>query len=877
MLEPELILKSTPPRLPRSALERPRFARMWEEVRERTAVGVIAPAGFGKTTLLLQWRRLWLQHGGAVAWLTVDAQDEPARFALGLLHSLRHATGHAAFARLAAGCAAQPERQVEAMTALLAEVAQIGLETVLMLDDAERLPEPSAHLLAYLLHNAPPNLHLLVGSRRPLAIVIAELVAKGGVVILRSEELRLQPEESFAILQRRFGGRIGLDDCAHLHQACEGWPIGLQLACASIERAPDLPAAVRSMSGRHADLADYFLQSLYAQLPAELAEFLVQVSILERMNVELCEALTGCGSAREYLERVMLDTPFLSAAEGEDWMRLHPLARDFLLARFEALPLETREIFHCRAYHWFARRDRFHEAASHALAAGDLSATQAHAARSLWTLGTQGRLAEARAWLEQIPAQTLHEDVELRLVAAWIMVFGERNGEALRISQAVLADPASTPRTRVIASRVAAAAAAYADRLGLLPGIFRDWPGVEAGPPDPIYVVSGRNARSVWELHRGATAKVREISGAPAPEGDSLPLALAFSRALLALAHLWEGDLARVEETLRGALAEADREGGRRGMVPSLFAPILAAALQQRGQHTAALAMLADRLDVVERVSLPDAILLAYLTLSKASLGLGDERRALQVLEDLEDFALRRGLPRLLAHSLAERVRLHAWRQRPEAAEALLDRLDTLAARFDEADFAPFEPQFHLLLATARGSVVLARAQAEAAAAQLAEAEGLAAQLGRARDQLALKLLRVELARQRGDAGAHALLQEVLDLAALRGDRTLLAEAPPVLQAMEGAGQAARQESAAKMVEAGTDSMPLVVGGLLTPKEAHVLGLLSQGLSNKLIARAMEISDETVKWHLKNLFAKLSAGSRKHAVGRARLLGLIPG
>jgi LuxR family maltose regulon positive regulatory protein len=66
-----------------------------------------------------------------------------------------------------------------------------------------------------------------------------------------------------------------------------------------------------------------------------------------------------------------------------------------------------------------------------------------------------------------------------------------------------------------------------------------------------------------------------------------------------------------------------------------------------------------------------------------------------------------------------------------------------------------------------------------------------------------------------------------------------------------------------------------MAGGLLTPKEAHVLGLLSQGMSNKLIARAMEISEETVKWHLKNLFAKLSAGTRKHAVGRARLLGLI--
>jgi LuxR family maltose regulon positive regulatory protein len=877
MLETELILKSTPPRLPRSALERARFARLWQDVRERAAVGVIAPAGFGKTTLLLQWRRLWLQHGGVVAWLTVDAQDEPGRFALGLLHSLRHATGRGGFEQLARRCAAQPDRELEAMTALLAEVAQLGLETVLMFDDAERLPDASTRLLAYLLHNAPANLHLLVGSRRPLEIETAELSAKGRLAVLRSADLRLHAEESFEILQRRFGGRIALDEAAHLHEATEGWPIGLQLACAAIERAPELSAAVRSMSGRHADLADYFMQSLYSRLPPALAEFLVQVCILERLNAELCEALTACGCAADYLSRLMLDTPFLTAAEGEEWMRLHPLARDFLLARFEALPLESREVFHCRAYHWFARRDRFHEAASHALAAGDLSATQAHAARSLWTLGTQGRLAEARAWLEQIPAQTLEEDVELRLIAAWIMVFGERNGEALQIAQAVLADPAATPATRLIASRVASGAASYADRLGLLPGIFRAWPSLEALGADPVYTVSGRNTVSVLALHRGDTAGVRATSGSPPPEGsaDTLPLALAFARALVALSWLWDGDLARVDDTLRAALAEADREGGRRGMVPSLYAPILASALQQRGEHEAALATLADRLDVIERVSLPDAILLSYLTLARASLGLGDERRALQVLEDLEDFSVRRGLPRLAAYSLAERVGMHALRKRLETAEALLDRLDSLASRFDEPDFAPFEPQFQLLLAGARTRVALARGQEEAAATQLAEAEGLAARLGRGRDQMALKLLRVELLRERDPSGARALLEEVLGLAALRGDRTVLGEAPPAVARM--AAELTGPQVALAPAVAAFEPVPVVVGGLLTPKEAHVLALLSQGMSNKLIARAMEISDETVKWHLKNLFAKLSAGTRKHAVGRARLLGLIAG
>jgi LuxR family maltose regulon positive regulatory protein len=872
MFEPELILKSTPPRLPRGAIERARLSKLWRDVRQCTAVGVIAPAGFGKTTLLLQWRRQWLQSGAAVAWLSVDGQDEPARFALGLLRSLRAATARTAFEALALRFAEQPQRELETMTALLAEIAQIGVETVLMLDDAERLPEASIRLLDYLLHNAPPNLHVLVGSRRPLAIATAEIAARGNLATLRADELRLSLEEATEILQRRFGTRISLDECARLHEATEGWAIGLQLASAAIERAPDLSAAVASMSGRHADIAQYFLQSLLARLPVPVFEFLVQVSVLERINEELCETLTQCGRSSEYLALLAEETPFLHAAEGEPWLRLHPLARDFLRERFDSLPLEAREIFHCRAYHWFARRDRFHEAACHALAAGDLSATQSHAARSLWTLGTQGKLAEASAWLERIPAQVLEADVELRLIAAWIMVFGERNGEALRVASAVLDDPASAPHIRLVATRVAAGAAAYADRIGLITVIFRAWPDPGSSHEDPIYTLSWNNTCSLLALHRGDSDEVRQRAAAAPAQGSSetLTLALAFSRALASLSLLWDGDIAAAEAKLRPLLAQGERDGGRRAMVPCLYAPMIATCVQARGDHAGALALLADRLDVIERIGLPDAILFAYLAMAKAVAGQGDERRALRVLEDLEAFAQRRDLPRLAMHSLAERVRMHAQRNHLETAEVLLDRLDSLAARFDEPELLPFEPQFELALAMARARLALARGQAAAAAPQLAQAEAIAAKLRRSADQLAVKLLRADLARLRDDEDADTLIQEAVGLASLSGDRNLLAEAPASIRG--GSGQAAAPVAS---VRVPAEPVAVMAGGLLTPKEAHVLGLLSQGMSNKLIARAMEISEETVKWHLKNLFAKLSAGTRKHAVGRARLLGLI--
>jgi LuxR family maltose regulon positive regulatory protein len=424
-----------------------------------------------------------------------------------------------------------------------------------------------------------------------------------------------------------------------------------------------------------------------------------------------------------------------------------------------------------------------------------------------------------------------------------------------------------------MAARVAAGAACYSDRIGLLPAMFRTWPESDVIIDDPVYEVALQNTLAVLALHRGDSAEVR-LRAAAAPtdsSSETLPLALAFSRGLAALSLLWDGEVAAAEAKLRPLLAQSEREGGRRAMVPCLYAPILAAAVQARGDHDGAQALLADRLDVIEHLGVPDTILCAYLTLAKAAAAQGDERRALDVLEDLEVFAQRRDLPRLVMHSLAERVRLHLRRNRRETAESLLDRLDSLAGRFDQPELLPFEPQFELVLAIARARLALARGQAVAAGPQLDQAEALAARLRRVDDQQVVKLLRVELARVRGNEDPNELMQEALEIAALSENRNLLAEAPPAVTRMHGLVAGPPQPASPDPV--GT--VQVIAGGLLTPKEAHILGLLSRGMSNKLIARAMEISEETVKWHLKNLFAKLSAGTRKHAVGRARLLGLI--
>jgi LuxR family maltose regulon positive regulatory protein len=884
MSEHEFILKVTPPRLPRGVLERARLLESWTLARERTATAVVAPAGLGKTTLLLQWRRHWMAQGALVAWLGGDALDEPARFVQALLKAVRVASGRTVFDALAEQHGSVTGPQSEALTALLAEIALLGSETVLVVDEAERVPEATVRqCLQYLLLNAPANLHVVLGSRTPLPLQTSELAAKGNFAVLDTGDLRLRLEESIEILDKRLGARLDLDQQARLHDAVEGWPIALQLAIARIEREPSPAMALETFSARRGDIRNYFAEALFSRLPPAQTEFLVRVAPLEYLNAPLCEAVTQDPKASELLDRMIRDTPIVTVAGHEDWVRLHPLARDFLLHRFEQIgPAEQSQV-HTRAAEWFAAHDCFHEAAGHALAAGDSHAGHAYAMRSLWALGTAGKLAEAREWLARIPPRLLDADLSTKLVAAWVFALGERNEDALQFGLEIAAAPATGPCQRMAALRVAGGAALFADRLGLVPRVLAQWPQ-DQPVEDPLYAVAPLNARAVLALHAGATGEARDRVARAVAYGHagSLQLAFALAQAIAGLSHLWDGDACQAEAVLQPMLAVAEQEHGRRSVVACVYAAILAAAQVELDRPALAQALLANRLDVIEN-SFPDIVLAAYRALASIALRQGDERRALVALEGLAALAKRRQLPRLRLYSLAERVRIHAVAGRLETAQRLVAAIDHLAGAFRQDDFLPFEPQYLLASAIAKAYLALAQTDVEQAERQLAHADALAAQLRRGHDTRVVKVLRAVAAHRRDPAAAEALLAEAHGLAKIGGSAHLLADVHPLAAQMLEPGRTAVASKVAHATRSMATPLPAAAAsretpprpGLLTMKEAEVLRLLDKGMSNKLIARTLDVSSETVKWHLKNLYQKLSAGTRRHAVDRARLLGLV--
>lgn len=881
-----LLLKVTPPRVARHQLVRPRLQGDDEKIRDFPVILVQAPAGFGKTSLLAQWRREHLAHGRVVAWLSAQAQDNVPRLVQGLALAVRTGSGRSTFGHtLLAGAA---PAGLEGVTVWLAEVAQTAMDIVLIVDEIDRLPEATREALAYLLRNAPPNLRVVVAARADCRLDIDDLVAYGSCTAVGPQQLRFQLDETIELVRARFGTRVDRDTSARLHELTEGWPLGLQLALSVMAAGGDPQAEIAVMAAHGGALRDQFVNLLLANLkPADVA-FLTRIAILDPLHPELCRSVVQDDGAGERIERLAQDTPVFAAGEASDWLRMHALARDELQRRFAQLPAAEQAALHARAAEGLAARGLLGAAAQHALAAGRRDAAYDLAERSLYeSLMTQGRQSTVLEWLARMPAEEVDRRPRLLLAAAWSLALSERHEEANRYVERMLAQPAADAALRCECALIQSGAAVYADDPDLFAELHDPW---AQDPPlkDPLLLQVHANRSAFRTLLEGEPALAR-LRQQQAPRGDTelAPGYLgSWSDFILGLSFLWEGQVLLVEKLLRPTLARAEGELGRRSPFTCMLAALLAAALWERNEPDEAAALLANRLDVLERSGLPEAVLLGFRTMARIAAAEGAEHRALELLGALDAVGTARRLPRLCIASRADQVRLHARRFRPETCRDLCVQIDTLLAAADAPPGRLWRRSVTLLREVAFAHAAIATQDWRRAAEALARADGAVQSVRLGRLHIELLGLRAWALDRCGERSL-ALLREAADLAAAYGLLRVFDDAHPAL------GDWVRQSLAAGSTPAGPGPLaaPLrtpppaapanraraTPSMVLTPKEREVLELAARSLSNKEIGLAMQVGEETIKWHMKNLFAKLDAGTRKQVVQRARILGLLEG
>jgi len=882
-----LLLKVTPARVPRDLLVRQRLSTDDPDLRERPAIVVQAPAGFGKTALLAQWRREHLARGTVVAWLSAQEEDAPQRFVQSLALAVRVGSGRPTFGHTMLEGAGAAAPGLEGITVWLAEVAQSALDIVLIIDEAERLPDASRDALTYLIHNAPSNLRVVVAARPECDLGVNDLVSYGHCVAVGATMLRFRLDETIALTRSRLANRIDADAGARLHELTEGWPLGLQLALAALARSADPRAAINAMSARSGELHDHFVGTLLAKLDSDDTEFLTRIAIADDLHADLCRVMTGMPDAAERLARLARDTPLLVASEGSDWLRMHMVARDALLERFAKLPPPARSGLQGRASEWLAEQGLLEQAARHALASGRRQKAYDLAERCLYENAmTRGHVGAVLDWLARLPADELDRRPRLQLATAWALAVSERHSEAETVVQRILAHAGDDAGLRCECALILSGAAGFADDPDRFAELHDPW--AEAPPlTNPLLLYVHANRRAFRALFAGDPAQARHHQQqAPRSEnGDGFRYVSRWGEFVIAFSYLWEGQVRLTENLLRPALAGAEAELGRRNPFVCMLAALLAAAEWELDRPQEAAALLANRLDVLERSGLTETVLLGYRTAARIAAAEGAEHRALELLEAMHAVGLSRRLPRLAIASLADQVRLHARRFRPETCRALVDRIDVLMA----GDNTPKGP---LWRRSAVWMQQLAHANAAIAAQEWRRALEPLAQAAEIAESMRLGRVRIEVMAMRAFAldrcgeKSLPLLREAIDLAGTYGLARVFTDAHPALgdwvqqviaeQSRQPSGPGVAERPLAAALQPPRAAAPRATPSLaLTPKEREVLELLARNLSNKEIALAMQIGEETIKWHLKNLFGKLAAGTRKQVVRRAQLLGLL--
>lgn len=417
-----------PPRAVPATVRRPRLVTPLCRRREADVAVLVAPAGYGKTTVLTEWAS---RDPRPFAWVSLDGRDnEPAR----LLSRITDAVGAA---RLAAGADG---------------------EFVLVLDDVQVLDgaEP-AEVLAAVASDLPPEAMLAVASRAEPPLPIARLRAQRLLIELRADQLALQPDEVAAVL-RREGLHVDRDALASLVYLTEGWPAGVSLALLAGGDRPD------RFGGDERLITDYLTEEMLAELPAGTREFLRHTSVLDVLTGPACDALLRrTGSATVLAELARANVLLVPLDRRGERYRHHRLLATTLrreLRRSE--PALEREL-HRRASTWHRRNGDLDGAVRHAMAAGDVSAAAAIVWRHASTEVAHGRASRLDRWLECFTPRQLSAHPPLAL-AAGIRQLAAGRGDLVEHWMAAATAAAGPEPSPPVAAGIAALRAATAHR-----------------------------------------------------------------------------------------------------------------------------------------------------------------------------------------------------------------------------------------------------------------------------------------------------------------------------------------------------------------------------------------------------------------------------
>jgi LuxR family maltose regulon positive regulatory protein len=393
-------------------------------------VTVVAPAGYGKTTILARWAE---SDPRPFAWVALDPRDDDPvvllRYIAGAIHRLEALPPEVFDALSGAGGSGWTKRVAGLGNALAAREQPF----VLALDDLHSVVNPAcSDVLAELLRSIPAGSQIAVATREEPALPLGRLRALGWVHEVGPAELRLDRSES-EVLLRAAGIDLGEGEVDELTQRTEGWPAGLYLAALSIRAGSPNPASTEVFTGDDRFVTDYFRVELMSKLPDTEARFLKHTSVLERMCGGLCDSVVGSTGSAEVLERLERTNRFVVPLDRRgEWYRYHHLFAELLrseLARSE--PAAAAELSR-KAMEWCIADDLPEAALTYGQAAGETDAVAKLVDELALPTHYDGRMETLEGWLRWFSEDELGLYPALAVLGGWLRALTGRTAEAER-------------------------------------------------------------------------------------------------------------------------------------------------------------------------------------------------------------------------------------------------------------------------------------------------------------------------------------------------------------------------------------------------------------------------------------------------------------
>ncbi|MDH1070132.1 hypothetical protein N5B96_11680 [Acinetobacter johnsonii] len=413
---------SRPSMLNGRAMQRPQLLIQIVDYCQSSLVFIHAAAGYGKTTLMHQLSESLLAKGKKVCWLTLDDDDnDPIRLyqylRLALLdleppHSISYGQIHK-----------------QHIIDLTQKVAEEDADTVLFIDEFEALTNPEClNIFWWLYQSLPENCHLVIASRVKPNWSFAKEYLLGRLKWVTESQLSIKQQESSALIQ--FLQQQNFDQLAlstelaeQLIDKTEGWFTGIQFTNLYLKEHQDIHVFIQNLTGAHHQIVNYLSEQVFLQQDPEIQQFLLQISVLRKINPVLVIALTGNPAAQQILDAISQKGLFIQAIdEQRTWYRVHHLFRDFLQSKFKLLQPDEYQQMHSKAAEWFKQQRYLMEAIYHAQQAEDQQLILSLLNTVCRELILEGRHYTLLELVKQIPDSVLLQNPNLLYDIIWTLV-----------------------------------------------------------------------------------------------------------------------------------------------------------------------------------------------------------------------------------------------------------------------------------------------------------------------------------------------------------------------------------------------------------------------------------------------------------------------